>query len=121
MQRPTSVTVFGALNISFGVLGLMGTAMSALVAVVTDPRVNWMAPPVNTPPVWALWTRVSIVASAVSVILLITSGTGLLKLRPWGRSLAIGYSVYAIVAGLVGFVMFFAFVARPQRGKALAP
>ncbi len=45
MQRPASVTVFGVLNIVFGVLGLFGLAFSVLVLFAFDIQPQPMNPP----------------------------------------------------------------------------
>ncbi len=57
--------------------------------------------------------KVSLGLGGLAVIVLIASGAGLLNLRPWGRTTAIGYSVYAIVSGLLGIGITWVYVAQP--------
>ena len=114
MQRPTSVTVFGVLNIVFGALGLLSTAVSMVVLFAVDAQAGAMDPFANVNPVWNMWIKVSIVLGVVAMLVLIASGIGLLNLRPWGRTLAIGYSIYAIAAGLIGTAMQFSYVVQPM-------
>ena len=46
------------------------------------------------------------------------AGVGLLMLKPWGRYLSIGYSLYAIVAGIVGVVANYYFLVTPLLDNA---
>ncbi len=113
MQRPASVTVFGVLNVVFGVLGLFGLAFSAVLLFAVDVQPQPMNPLPVANPVWDMWTKVNLGLGGLAVIVLIASGAGLLNLRPWGRTAAIGYSVYAIVFGLLGIGMHWFFVVQP--------
>ena len=93
MQAPTSVTVFGILNIVFGLLGLFGTAFSAVALFAAGGNNPFL---VNQPPLVMTWMQFSIVLGGVASVVLLISGVGLLRLRPWGRTMAIGYAVYAM-------------------------
>ena len=113
MQRPTSVTVFGILNLVFGGFGLLITAVQAIALFLVNPQPGQVDPMLDANSLWGMWTRVSIVLSVAMVTLLILSGIGLLTWRPWGRSLAIGYAVFGIVVGIVSILMPLSLFAQP--------
>lgn len=102
MQRPTSVTVFGILNIVFGALALICTPFSLAFLFVPNPAMETPAMAAFANPAYRAWTLAMGVAGMGVSVLLIVAGIGLLKCRPWGRKISIGYAVYTIVASLVG-------------------
>ena len=121
--RPASVTVFGILNLVFGVLGLCGTAGSVAVLFFMPQNPNVRNPVMDlmaNSPVYRLFNQVVIGLGFVAAIVLIVAGIGLLQTKPWGRTLSIGYSVYAILSGIVGLVMSFAFLVKPLMDQANA-
>ena len=73
MQRPTSVTVYAALNIVFGALGLLCFQVPLLGA--------WLGRVPITHPV-------PIVVAWAASGLLLASGAGMLNVRPWARPVA---------------------------------
>lgn len=113
MQRPTSVTVFGVLNIVFGALGLLGTLFSGAALFMVNAQQRRMPGMEELNPIWEAWLKISVVMALVGAVALITSGFGLLGLRRWGRLLAIGYAVYAIANCVLGVVMQYVFVTQP--------
>ena len=52
-----------------------------------------------------MFMKVSVLLGLVVCVVLVLAGVGLLRLRPWGRHLSIGYAVYAIIAGIVGLAI----------------
>ncbi len=97
-QRPTSVTVFGILNIIFGSLGLICTPVG-LVAIFVMP--NAMNPDGSA----IAWLLLSTVIGFGCTILLLTVGIGLLYLKAWARIWCLGYGWFAIVWGIVGMIV----------------
>jgi hypothetical protein len=121
-QRPTSVTVFGILNIIFGSLGILCTPFALMVLFVTpppgqgqnpNPAIELMKDP-GYRTITVVMSGLGIVASAV----LLASGIGLLRLRPWGRALAIGYAFYALAAALVNMVVSYVYLIAPMMEAA---
>ncbi|MCP4645488.1 MAG: hypothetical protein GY851_33905 [bacterium] len=121
MQRPTSVTVFGVLNIIFGVLGLTCTPLGTLYVVFLpkirefyeQQGVQLPEMPMLESPGYRMFLIISMVIGVVASGALLASGIGLFKLRPWARTTSIVYSVYAILAFIVGQVIAYAIVWQP--------
>lgn len=120
MNRPTSVTVFGILNIVFAALGFFGVlAMGALL---------FLPQPANSPnPViqlihdnsaYAAWVEISTVLGAFSISVLLVAGIGLLKMRSWARILSIVYAIYSIVMIIVSTVVNFFLLVQPLLAQA---
>jgi hypothetical protein len=118
MQRPTSVTVFGVLNIvfaAFGVLGLIGTiVMFAMMDASRNPVVKMM----QNNPAYAVWMKVSLPLGLAATVVLLTTGIGLLRMKSWARKLAIGYAIYAIAFSILGTAVNFIFFMRPMLEEA---
>jgi len=123
MQRPTAVTVFGILNLIFAGLGLCGVVLGVFALVIMANLPEGEMPP-NTQlellknPTYKAYSFAMIGVNSIATIVLAIAGIGLLKLRPWGRSLSIGYGAYAIIMQLVGLVVSFLFVVRPMMDAA---
>ena len=109
MQRPTSVTVFGILNLIFGVWGLLGLVF-VLVAGVPEDSVLFDHENRFVSAYLEISTYVGYVATGV----LIVAGIGLLALKTWGRLLSIGYAVYAILGQIVSTAVVFPLVVKPM-------
>ncbi|MHC5033917.1 MAG: hypothetical protein ACYTFZ_02625 [Planctomycetota bacterium] len=108
MNRPTSVTVFGVLNVVFSILALLGILMAALfVAVGSAPgRFGGSAvAAMQSHPVLRVWAIVSLPLGLVAAIVLFAAGIGLLLLKPWARVASIGYGIYAIIMAITGVVL----------------
>ncbi len=121
--RPASVTVFGILNLVFGLLGLCGTAGSVAVLFLMPQNPNVRNPVLDLmadSPVYRLFNQVMIGLGCIAAIVLIVAGIGLLQTRPWGRTLSIGYSLYAILSGILGLAMSFVFLVKPLLDQANA-
>lgn len=112
MKRPTSVTVFGVLNIVFGVWGLLGLAMAAIITLSgAFPAVDLGVPAGGF---YEVWTKASFVVGALVSVVLIAAGFGLLRMRRWARIASIGYAVYCLLGTGVGLVVQWIFVYRPM-------
>ncbi len=99
-RRPVTGTLFGILNILFGVYGLLSSVASsiwfALIAngALEQPGIqNTMVP---DGPMQAM-NYISLVLHGLLSIVLIVAGVGLLRYRNWGRSLSNAYAALTIL------------------------
>jgi hypothetical protein len=119
MQRPTSVTVFGILNIVFALLGIFGVAASLLLfAAVGTNSNNPVIQIIQDNPSYAAYLKFSIVVGVVVALILLATGIGLLMLKPWARVISIIYGVYAIFSVIGNTIANYYFVTKPLLEKA---
>jgi len=119
MNRPTSVTVFGILNIVFAVLGLFALAATAFLffpeaAALKNPVIQL----IHDNPAYAAWMKFSLMLGLAAVVVNLMAGIGLLQLKPWGRLLSIIYAIYSIVMVVVSSVVNYFFLMRPLLDQA---
>jgi len=119
MQRPVSVTVFAVLNIVFGTMGFVAMIFSIVIMRVlpTTPD-NPVLDIMRNSPGYATWMKIALPLGFLATGVSVASGIGLLKLKSWGRLLAIGYAIYGIVASLAGAVANYIFVMHPLMEQA---
>ena len=79
-----------SLLVSFG---LMHMQHNPILEMLNDSRA------------YLIWTRVSTVIGFLAATVKLASGIGLLKMQAWARLTAIGYGIYAIIAGVIGMIM----------------
>jgi hypothetical protein len=119
MQRPTSVTVFGILNIVFAAFGFFGVIASAMLFTLSGANSsNPVIQLIQDNPSYAAWIKISVVLGILVSIGLLASGIGLLKLKPWARIFSIVYAIYSIVMIIVGTVVNYFFLVQPLLEKA---
>ncbi len=106
MSRPTSVTVFGILNIVLGVLALLVTFFRTYLML----RGAHSAEMTSLHPYYVLWTKVALALRYPASLAMIASGFGLLYLQPWGRNISIGYAIYGIAAGVIAIFTYWTFM-----------
>ena len=112
--------VFGILNIVFGSFGLLCTPFGLLSLYMPQPA---EAPP---NPVFDLmkdptYRTILLVFTVIGVIaggVLLAAGIGLLRLKPWGRTLSIGYGCYAIVSVVFGVIYNYFYLWKPMLAAA---
>jgi len=125
MERPTAVTVFGILNIIFGVLWVFGTfgvlwVFNTLVPLMTSRTpYNAMTSILEDLSPYRTVATALIPVGFLVAVLLIVAGIGLLRLRPWARALSIGYAVCAIIAAVLGAVVHVLVIGR-MMGEVVA-
>jgi hypothetical protein len=119
MQRPTSVTVFGILNIIFAVFGSLALVASIALLSVSAAFPNPMVRIMHENPSYAMWIKINIPLGLLSCASLLVAGIGLMKLKEWGRKLSLGYAIYALFMGVLGLVMNFFFLLRPLLQEAV--
>ena len=104
MARPTSVTVFGILNIVFGVLGLVGGCCAIGVLLVRNAGNPWL-PVMQDNALLRGWIICANSLGFIASIALCAAGIGLLLLKEWARVLSIVYGILAIVLEIVGTII----------------
>lgn len=105
IQRPTSVTILGIINIAFAALGFVGVVfMLAFDA------------PVGQSEFFGVWTTVTQVLGFIANFALLAAGIGLLAMRPWGRVLSIGYAGYAIIMALLSTAVAISMMRAQTQG-----
>lgn len=126
--RPTSITVFGILNLVFAVMGFFGTCIGMVPMFLLPKLSTSMELPPN--PVFDVMQEsrayfgfmvVSMCLGMIAAIVLGVAGMGLLKMRSWGRKLSIGYGVYAIFAVIAGTIANFVWLVEPLMEQAGRP
>ena len=133
MKRPTSVTVFGILNIGFAVSGMCGVAVTAAQPAIQqameqaakdngqevkqDPVQKLLA----ADPKVRLIGNISTGSGVVVTLVLLISGVALLLMRPWGRTLSIVYAVYDILSKIALSALSFWFIQSALEGQEEVP
>jgi prolipoprotein diacylglyceryltransferase len=120
-QRPIAVTIFGILNIGFGVIGLLGMLVSMAVLSRTNVAANPILQEMYDNPNYIAWTKISMPLGGIAAVVLISAGIGLLLLKNWARLVSIGYGVYAILGGIVGGLVMLNIFASILRHNAGGP
>ena len=133
MKRPTSVTVFGILNIVFAVVGMCGVALTAAQPAIQqameqaakDDGQEVQQDPVQKlladDPKVRLITNISTGSGAVVSLVLLISGVALLLMKPWGRTLSIVYAVYDILSKIAFSALNFWFIQSALEGQEEVP
>lgn len=126
-QRPAAATVFAILNIVFGVVGLCTIPLSAMMfffpfdkaMTENNPALRLMEE--NT--FYRLFMQGALGLGFIVAIVLIIAGVGLYQLKPYGRTLSIGYAIYGIVMNLVSIAVncFLVFPALIEQANTIGP
>src|ERR1044071_401412 len=118
MERPSSVTVFGLLNITFAGFGVLGLFNTLTTLSTTGNSINPVVKIMRETPAYASWLKLTIPLGLLSCGVLLAAGIGLLRLENWGRKLSIGYAIYGIVFSILGLVMNYIFLIGPLLEEA---
>ena len=133
MKRPTSVTVFGILNIVFAVIGMCGVAVTAAQPAIQqamEQAAKDNGQEVKPAPVQKLLAadpkvrlsgNISTGSGVVVTLVLLISGVALLLMRPWGRTLSIVYAVYDILSKIALSALSFWFIQSALEGQEEVP
>jgi hypothetical protein len=126
-QKPAAATVFGVLNILFGVAGLCTIPMSAIMFFVkldksltaNNPALQLM----EENAAYRLFMQVGVGIGFIVTIVLIIAGIGLYQVKPYGRTLSIGYAIFGIVMNVVtmGVNCVLVFPALLEKADAAGP
>ncbi len=128
-ERPVSVTLFGMLNIGFGLFGLAGVLLSLFVgfgspgapaAGASSDSIFAMWPAllnaVSSDAAYATMRQTTVPLEAVCGVALVAAGLGLLALKNWARRLSIGWAIYRCVLALIESAVMFMVVRRVLGG-----
>jgi hypothetical protein len=99
VEKPTSVTVFGVLNIVFGGMGLICTPFSLLVGVAA------MQKTMEATATYKMWTLAGGIIGIGFSIWLLVLGIGLLMMKRWARGGSVIYACIMIVWNIIGVGM----------------
>jgi hypothetical protein len=113
VQRPTFLTVFAILNFVFAVFGVIGLIASFALFSVPANSNNSVIKLIPLGPVYTIWLKACIPLGLLNCAALLADGIGLLCLKPWARSLAIIYAIYAIVFTLFGMALNLIVMVQP--------
>ncbi len=126
-QRPVIATVFGILNLVFGILGVCGNiagiglfAFIASGAIDANMR-NEMNLQQFEDPVYFAMLSAQMVLNGILSIVIIISGIGLLKFKAWGRKLANFYAVAYLILLVAGVAFNVVFTLLPAINEANNP
>ncbi|MBI4600764.1 MAG: hypothetical protein HY721_02275 [Planctomycetes bacterium] len=118
MQRPTSVTVFGILNICFGAVGILGCLSSFRFLFDRPPGDNPVYEVMYESPTYLAISRGMLLPSLIFSALMLASGIGLLRSKRWAWIAAIVCGVVGIATGLVSTVLNHSYLFRPLMERA---
>jgi hypothetical protein len=116
MERPQAVTAFGVLNIAFASVGILGVMASRFRAEALNS--NPLAAVIYASPQFMTWSRIHTPVGYVLAAVLLVSGIGLLKLKPWARTAAIGYAFGTIILSCISSFVFVRYVLPVMLEKA---
>ena len=69
-------------------------------------------------PQFALWNKIYLPIGFAMGVLVLVSGIGLLKLKPWARTTSIVYAIAVIVSALLNSVVFWIYIRPALLEKA---
>ena len=113
MQRPTSVTVFGILNIAFAGWRLFWTIVGIAVFFAPGGSNNPIIQRMHENNAYAAWCLLCIPVGCLSGTVQLMAGIGLLCLKSWARKLSIVYAIYAVVIGILTTAVNSMFMFQP--------
>lgn len=119
--KPVSLTVFGIINIVWGLMSLCGFGWTAVQMAIMgsqpqefrDPTLEMM----ETNTTYFAFMVTSMGLGFFAAIALIAGGIGLLNGKPYGRTLSIVYAAYAILFGIIGIVFNLLFMVEPTMAQ----
>lgn len=118
VPKPTSMVVFGILNLVFGAFGVLGIALGVLTLFLDLPKDDSPLQKLMEDPTYKV---VNLVPQSIGVLLtfvLLASGVGLINGKLYGRRLAIIYAIAALLNVVLTGVVNVIFIALPAFGMA---
>ena len=105
--RPTSLSVFGVINIVFGFFGLLCSPFSIISSFAPS------TPSVLSGGVFRAFTIATSLVGFISSGILLALGIGLLCQKNWARAGSVIYGWFSIISGLISMGVIF-YVILPQ-------
>ena len=112
--RPVAVTVIAIVGIVVGALALLFLPVNIMHAATGWRSAGPTGPMMWANPTFRTYTLVAMPISAIACVLYIVAAIGMLQLRPWARTLAVGLIIFAMIYSLVGMM-----VTLPQMGSMI--
>jgi len=113
MHRPTSVTVFGMLNIIKAGFGIFVTIISIALLFGSADSNNPSIKMFSENPAYIAWLKLGIPLGLLSCTALLVAGIGLLCLASWARKLSIACAIYGICMGILTTAVNSVFMFQP--------
>ena len=105
-QRPLTATIFGILNIGFGLFALAGLVFTKMMEAMAGARLPSGAPSplaaIYSDPNYVRYMHVVTPLTALAGMFLIAAGIGLLLLQNWARIMSIIWAIFDSLMVLVG-------------------
>lgn len=126
-QRPAIATVFGILNLVFGIMGICGNfaSVASFAFLTSDAFDPEMKAQMNLQqfdnPIYFGLLCMQMALGTILAIVAIISGVGLLKFRPWGRKLANFYAVASLLLLVIAIANSVIFQIMPAIQEANNP
>ena len=126
-QRPVIATVFGILNLVFGIIGVCSSVVSLagfafLSSGMMDPQMKeQMKLSQLDNPIYFGLLCMQLALGSILAVVIIASGIGLLKFKPWGRKLANFYAVASLIMLVIGVTISVIFQIIPAINEANNP
>jgi len=126
-ERPVAVTIFGILNLGYGLLGLGWVLVSKMLegwdampaGASMSPYFSSMAAlweAISKEPAFVVWNRISVPLDAAAGVALAAAGIGLLLLKNWSRLLSNGWAVYTVISVFLNLAVLLVALRRVLAG-----
>jgi hypothetical protein len=119
LRRPPAIPVLGALNLCFGVLSGLSVVATFMMLLALTPGSPVFEFVLNNPS-YHVWRVIEVSFGAITTVLLLASGLGLVRARLWARKLSIFYAWVASSLGAIGLIMHTLLFAGPLLTQAAA-
>jgi hypothetical protein len=116
-RRPTVLTVFGIINITWASTALLCCTPFVILGFFVATPPGQESNPVlqlTKDPGYRLSQLILSVPSIIASCVLLASGIGLLLVRPWSRTLGLGYACYKMVESLINAAVNYIYIVHPM-------
>lgn len=123
-ERPTSVTVFSIINLVLCGLGIIGTIFWVLGLMgirLGSAEGNPVMQMMDNSTAYQLFTNIMSGLGVLVTILVISASIGMLSLKPWARSVTIGWGVYSILMMIAAAAVNYLAIFGPLIANSSGP